>query len=313
MDPDHPANQAANIDTRLKQQRQQKKQDPTMSKLAPGLKALINAPFARGDPTAAPARIREVYSAIASDAVRRNVGLKPWVVLSTAATFTLNAPDALPVLHEVATASSAHDSSSSSSDAAVRTAELIREVGLKCISFNGIPRSINCLNAFHAALPAEVKSRLETQPSRAPDETTRPRGRALWNSVYAPFEDKLVTKLATSHPDLPVHILNSHYGPLLSEPAAEKRGNLAATGRVLTSVIAIACLRAQTGVGPQVLSHVFGLRKAIEDGSYKAAGEEEVEGAEWLAGDEGSEWLLKSVDSISEALGGGNFAARAKL
>jgi hypothetical protein len=106
-----------------------------------------------------------------------------------------------------------------------------------------------------------------------------------------------------------VHILNSHYGPLLSDPA--ERHGLAVTGRVLTSVIAIACLRAQTGVGPQVLSHVYGLRKAIEDGSYKAEGEEPVEGAEWLAGDEGSEWILKSVDLIAEELGGGSFAKTA--
>ena len=53
----------------------------TMSKLSPGLKALINAPFARPNQTPAPARIRGVYQAIASDAARRNVGLKPWVVL----------------------------------------------------------------------------------------------------------------------------------------------------------------------------------------------------------------------------------------
>lgn len=139
------------------------------------------------------------------------------------------------------------------------------------------------------------------------------RGRGLWDSVYRPFEDKLVAKLGTSHPDLPVHILNSHYAPLLSDPS--ERGGLATTGRVLTSLIALACLRSQTGVGPQVLSHVFGLRKAIEDGSYKAEGQEVVEGAEWMAGDEGSEWVLKTVDSISEALGGGNFARdpKAKL
>lgn len=77
---------------------------------------------------------------------------------------------------------------------------------------------------------------------------------------------------------------------------------------MLTSVVAISCLRAQTGVGPQVLSHVFGLRKAIEDGTYKADGEETRESAEWLASNEGSEWILKSVDAISEALGGSNFA-----
>lgn len=193
----------------------------------------------------------------------------------------------------------------------VQTAEFIREVGLKCISFNGIPRSINCLNAFRASLPASVASRLETRPSRELNPENLPaaktRGRALWNSVYAPFEEKLIAKLGESHPDLPVHILGSHYAPLLSDPNAEGRGGLEGTGRVLTSLVAIACLRSQTGVGPQVLSHVFGLRKAIEDGTYKTKGNG-AEGAEWLATDEGSEWILETVDTISKALGGGNFA-----
>lgn len=53
-----------------------------MSKLSPSLKALVNAPFARPDPAAAPARMREVYQGIARDAASRNVGLKPWVALS---------------------------------------------------------------------------------------------------------------------------------------------------------------------------------------------------------------------------------------
>ena len=145
------------------------------------------------------------------------------------------------------------------------------------------------------------------------------RARALWDSVYAPFEDKLVEKLARAHPDLPVHILNSHYGPLLSDPPpAQETGNesgsgtaLARTGRVLTSAVAVACLRAQTGVGPQVLSHVFGLRKAWEDGSWRGdaeAGVVDEETVRWLAGDEGCEWLLRSVDGIVEALGGSTFA-----
>lgn len=60
-------------------------------------------------------------------------------------------------------------------------------------------------------------------------------------------------------------------------------------------------MRAQTGVGPQVTSHVFGLRKAFEDGSA----EKDVEGGEWLAGDEGNLWILKGVDGIVEALGEG--------
>lgn len=62
-------------------------QDPdTMSKLSPTLKALINAPFARPDPTAASSRIIEVYKAIANDANKRNLGLKPWLALSVGPT-----------------------------------------------------------------------------------------------------------------------------------------------------------------------------------------------------------------------------------
>ena len=195
----------------------------------------------------------------------------------------------------------------------VRAAELIRDVGLKCISFNGIPRSINCLGAFRASLPSDIVSQLSTVPTRqitaANIDEADARGLALWRSVYDPFDAKLVDRLAESHPDLPVHILGSHYGPLLSDPEGDRRG-LARTGRVLTSIVAIACLRAQTGVGPQVLSHVFGLRKAVEQGVHVAEVEEagdDIKGVEWLASDEGSEWILRSVDGIAEAIGS-NFA-----
>jgi hypothetical protein len=128
-----------------------------------------------------------------------------------------------------------------------------------------------------------------------------------------------VAKLSDSHPDLPVHILNHEYGALFADPESLGHVSGAKVGRVLTSIVAVACLRAQTGVGPQVTSHVFGLRKAYEDGSFKANGEFEVEGGEWLASDEGNIWLLEAVDRIIEALGqgkGSTFAPgmeRAKL
>ena len=80
-------------------------------------------------------------------------------------------------------------------------------------------------------------------------------------------------------------------------------------GRVLTSIMAIGVLRAQSGVGPQVVSHIFGLRKAFEDGT---ADLEPIEGGKWLASDEGNMWLLEQVDRIITALGGSqgsNFAA----
>lgn len=235
--------------------------------------------------------------------------------LQAAATFTLNSPDSLRALHAVSSTPPA-PTAAYRTLAPVPAAELIREVGLKCISFNGIPRSINCLGAFRAALPPDVQAGLETKPSRALTrdnlEERQKTGLALWTSVYDPFETKLVHRLAESHPDLPVHILGSHYAPLLANPPeGEDRGGLADVGRVLTSLVAIATLRAQTGVGPQVLSHVFGLRKAIDQGFHEKEAEsaEEKAGLAWLAGDEGSQWLLHSVDAIAEAIGN-NFASK---
>ncbi|PLB45310.1 hypothetical protein P170DRAFT_479825 [Aspergillus steynii IBT 23096] len=129
----------------------------------------------------------------------------------------------------------------------------------------------------------------------------------LWDSIYRPFESKLYRKLDDAHPDLPVHILHFNYGALLSDPQRSTGANV---GRLATSIVAIACLRAQTGVGPQVLSHVFGLRKAVEDSAWVNDVESE-EAAKWLASDEGNTWILNSVDDIVKAIGkdeGFNFA-----
>ncbi|KAJ0117410.1 conserved mitochondrial protein [Diaporthe amygdali] len=283
-----------------------------MSKLSPALKELINAPFSRPGPAKAPIGIAKIYERIASEAQSKNLGPRPWIALSSAATFTLNSPDSLAALQ--ATASNPAAKTYRPLDP-VPSAELIREVGLKCISFNGIPRSINSLGAFRASLPKDVQAGLETRSSRTitPENLARRNetGLGLWRSVYDPFDGKLIARLAESHPDLPVHILGSHYAPLLSNPEGAERGGLATVGRVLTSLVAIACLRAQTGVGPQVLSHVFGLRKAVDQGIHarEAESEAEKEGIEWLASDEGGEWVLRSVDGIVEAIGN-NFASK---
>ncbi|CAI7565781.1 unnamed protein product [Penicillium discolor] len=279
-----------------------------MSRLSTSLKALINAPAARPSTVPAPANITSVYQKIQQTAQSKQISQPSWVALSTAATMTMNSPESLAALYELA---------STNPDKQVETAELMREVGLKCISFNGIPRTINCLNAFRASLPDSVGSQLSRIPTRAPTPENitaiSERGQALWDSIYRPFDKKLFNKLADSHPDLPVHILHSHYGALLSDP---ERSTGASAGRILTSIVAISCLRAQSGVGPQVISHVFGLRKAIEDGSWVNDVEGE-EAARWLASDEGNTWILNSVDAIVEAISqgsGSNFApARAKL
>lgn len=91
-----------------------------------------------------------------------------------------------------------------------------------------------------------------------------------------------------------MHILESHYSLLLSDPTPS--GPL---GRTLTSVLAVACLQGQTGVGSQVTSHVFGLKKALEE-SKEASPAEGLTAEEraWLCGDEGNEWLLKAIEAL---------------
>lgn len=283
-----------------------------MSKLSPALKALIDAPFAHAKTLPAPRNITSIYERIAQHAESKRVEKPTWVTMATGATMTMNSPESLAALHQLA--STRGDVAS-----AVRYAELIRETGLKCIGLNGIPRTINCLGGFRALLPEEVKQQLTTKPSRIPTasnvEATKQRGRALWDSIYRPFEAKLIDKLAESHPDLPVHIVDSEYGTLFADPERQAAPGQR-VGRIATSIMAIACLRAQTGVGPQVTSHLFGLRKALDDGTWKDDVQNE-EGARWLASDEGGVWILESVDSIVEAIGSGkgsSFApARAKL
>ncbi|KAK0817953.1 hypothetical protein LTR91_005347 [Friedmanniomyces endolithicus] len=287
-----------------------------MSKLSEPLKAFINAAHARPNTTPAPRHIASVYEKIAKDAGSKKVGMPVWLTVSTAATMTMNSPQSLLELYGLATSpnyNKGHDNK-------VWTAELMREVGLKCIGLNGVPRTINSLGAFYNGLPQDVQSELQKRKTRRnlthqTLPTTLTRGNALWESIYHPFSQKLTSKLAQSHPDLPVFIIEAEYGALFSDPP-NPNPNVPNIGRVLMSLLAVSVLRAQTGVGPQVVSHMFGLRKAFEDGT--AAAEESVEGGEWLAGDEGGMWVLGVVDGIVGAIGEGrgtSFAPgeRAKL
>jgi hypothetical protein len=126
----------------------------------------------------------------------------------------------------------------------------------------------------------------------------------LWDAIYEPHSVKLLNKLSDAHPDLPVHILNSHYGPLLSDPFNIAPAGHFKVGRVLTSVVAMACLRAQQGVTPQLTSHVFGLKKSLLEGGG-AEGEASLRGEEWLTSDDGVTWVLESTDEISSVVGRG--------
>jgi hypothetical protein len=102
-----------------------------MSKLSPSLKALISASHARPGPIPAPRHAEAVYSKIEREATAHKLGRPSWLALSTAATMTMNSPDSMLALYMAASKSKPESES-------VAIAELMREVGLKCIGFNGV-------------------------------------------------------------------------------------------------------------------------------------------------------------------------------
>ena len=71
-----------------------------------------------------------------------------------------------------------------------------------------------------------------------------------------------------------------------------EQGNLS---RAPGSVVGIACLRAEGGVGPQLVSHVYGLLKARD---VEGLSKEDY----WLATDEGTEWVIRTVDRILDVV-----------
>ena len=83
------------------------------------------------------------------------------------------------------------------------------------------------------------------------------------------------------------------YGSVLSPlPGADEQGNLS---RALGSVVGIACLRTEGRVGPQLTSHVFGLLKA-------RAAQNLSEDDRWLASDEGTEWVIRTIDTLLDVV-----------
>lgn len=84
------------------------------------------------------------------------------------------------------------------------------------------------------------------------------------------------------------------YGSVLSPlpGGAAEQGNLS---RALGSVVGVACLRAEGRVGPQLTSHVFGLLKAR---ATEGLSEED----RWLASDEGTEWVIRTIDTLLDVV-----------
>lgn len=168
-------------------------------------------------------------------------------------------------------------------------ASLMRDVGLKTISFNGIPKSINCLAALRMHLPDTVKRQLRSESIRSLNKSNVAdivqRGHALFEDIYHPITDKLLERLASNHPDMAAYIVENHYGALLSDHPSE------GDNREIVSIVAVACLRGSGGVAPQVMSHVLGLRKASQRSD-----------ASWLTTENGAMWVLSTIDKIRETV-----------
>ncbi|KAJ3887577.1 hypothetical protein GG344DRAFT_90428 [Lentinula edodes] len=233
-----------------------------------------------------------------------------WLVLAACTLLTANRPPCFGHLYRYVTRPEFNANFRNVSlEAAVNRAAIIREAALKSTIFVGVPRVILSLAALHETLDEDVKASLRKETTRrlaTPEniEATVTRGKALWDSIYAPHADKLHDKLGAYHPDFIAFIIQA-YGTVLSPlPGVTKtfldvsstedqdQGNLS---RALGSVIGIACLRAEERVVPQLTSHVFGLLKAryVENQSDEDS---------WLSSDEGTEWVIRTVDEILDGV-----------
>ncbi|KIO33906.1 hypothetical protein M407DRAFT_240814 [Tulasnella calospora MUT 4182] len=236
--------------------------------------------------------------------------LQSWVVVATTTLLTTNSPSTMGPLYHFVTRVSDHGlGPEASTDAAVplqkkvERVALMREAGLKCAVLTGVPKVINTLGALREALESDVKSELDAAqfPRRevSSQETTRERGAALFESIYNPHSEKLLSKLGRSHPDFPGFIIEHAYGGVLSNPSPEPNSSHSfdtpLISRTLTSALAVACLRAQGGVGPQLISHVFGLLKAHHEGNQTPI-------EQWISTEEGAEWVLGTVDKLCDVV-----------
>jgi hypothetical protein len=162
------------------------------------------------------------------------------------------------------------------------------------------------LNAFHTSLPPEVASLLNNGTSRCLNESNvksiSAAGQTLWNRIHYPMDTELESKLKAAHPDL-IELIMYLYGGLFSDPDCSAGVSV---DRIMTSLFAIACLRAQQGAGPQLIGHLCGLKRALNDGSQRSLTRIHSENAKrWLVSDEGCIWILKTVDDLTRILSEG--------
>ncbi|KAH5622259.1 hypothetical protein HBI51_247650 [Parastagonospora nodorum] len=223
--------------------------------LSPALTSLVDSARFRPGPAPAPPNIQRYFEKIEREATAKRLSRWSWLAMCTATVTTVSSPEAMTSLFEYTTASCLRDEM-------VTVAEFMREIGLRCMGINGLPRTINMLEAFHISLPSTVACLLEKTPSRfAQAESKMTRGRSLWQQIHYP-----------AHTTLNV------------APRSAKFGT-------------------QQRVGSQLLGHLYGLRKAWDDGSWASDPHAGVADAvQWLVSDVGCIWVLAKVDELTEAL-----------
>ncbi|KAI0771862.1 hypothetical protein BD413DRAFT_692187 [Trametes elegans] len=238
-------------------------------------------------------KLTAVLSSTLQDAKTKKAE-RGWLTLATCTLLTANAPPTIGHLYRFATRDNLDVLSTRHGLAdALEKAALMRESALKSCIFVGVPRTILSLANLHETIEDDVrdglrKTSVRTVTSENVDEIVA-RGNALWASIYVPHAEKLRNKLGSYHPDFIEFIIQAYGTVLAPLPGGDAvQGNLS---RAQGSIVGTACLRAEGGVGPQLTSHVFGLLKARD---VPGLSEEDY----WLASDEGTEWVIRTVDKI---------------
>ncbi|KAI0636233.1 hypothetical protein C8Q77DRAFT_1102312 [Trametes polyzona] len=241
--------------------------------------------------------LRKVLSAVLQDAKARGVETGA-MVLATSTLATVNAPPSLGHLYQIITRRDPDDPSTRCDvEEATTAAEQMREAILRSLIFIGVPRTFISLGSLYDSFEDEVRGNLRTSSVRlATSENIEEivgRGSAFGDTIYGPQRSTIEARFRTYHPDL-VDIVSYLYGssfaPLPGGDAV--RGNL---NRTLCSVIAIACLRSEGGVGALLHGHVLGLLRARNE-------PDQSDEDHWLASDEGVQWVIRSVDIILDAV-----------
>lgn len=276
--------------------------------LPPVVKQLLTLRNPKVWPSPPVERLHGLFTRTLNAARQRNAE-NGWLVLSTCTLLTTNHPAAIGHLYRFVTRSDPSSAETRRSfTEAVDKAAIMREAALKSVIFVGVPRIINSLTGLREAIEDDVYAALRKHAARDAKpqniEATIERGMVLWKSIYEPHAVKLYNKLGALHPDFIMFIIQA-YGTILSPLPQEgpQQGNLT---RALGSVVAIAALRAEGKFAPQLTSHVFGLLKA----RYENVLNDEDK---YLSSDEGTEWVIRTVDEIIDAVAADERAPTAKL